>query len=322
MMIRLMWLMALLIACLAPASASALTVTLGPSSLPLSPGGPYSTARNSPVGSVIATATSTIQITGLSGSCSLNAVFLSGSPSSGNTYTTSVTGLGVNLYYINAGVRTQIIPGIQASLTLSPASPGPVTIEADLVVTGTVSSGTLNALPSVSLLFAGLGLGCSVLNLTTQTLTVTATPGTVTALTCTVLNPSLAITLPTISAQTLAASGKTGGATGFAIELNCNGTGAGIYITLTDANLTTNTSSLLSLAIGSSATNVKLQILKSSGAPVSYGPDSATAGTTNHWYVGPSMSVSSVPLTVQYVATGVATAGSVNAAATFTLSYQ
>jgi type 1 fimbria pilin len=128
--------------------------------------------------------------------------------------------------------------------------------------------------------------------------------------------------LPTISAQTLSAAGKTGGMTNFSVLLNCTGTGAGIYITLTDANDVTNTTSALSLTPGSTAGNVKLQILNSAGNLVSYGPDSAIVGNLNQWYVGPTASVSNVPLIVQYLATGVATPGTVFALATFTLSYQ
>jgi len=315
-------LLAMLLACLRPMPANALTVSLSSPTLQLSPGGPYSAARNDAVGTVLATATSTITVTGLNGACLMTALFLSGSASSGNTFTTGLPGLGVNLYYVVGGTQTQIVPGIQASLTLNPANPGPVTIEAQLVVTGAISSGTLSALPSVGLVFAGVGLGCGVLNLTAQTLNVTTTNGSVTALTCTVVTPALTIALPTVSVPSLSAAGRTGGATSFAVLLNCSGAGAGVYVTLSDANLVSNTTSLLTLTPGSTATNVKLQILNSAGVPVSYGPDSATAGNLNQWYVGPSATVSSIPLTAEYYATGVATPGTVSALATFTLSYQ
>jgi len=314
--------MVVLLALIAPVPANAVTITLGPSALQLSPSGPYSSARNAAVGTVIATATSTINVTGLSGTCSLTAVFLSLSPANGNTYTTGLTGLGINLYYAIGGTKTQINPGIGLNLPITPAAPGPVTIEADLIVTGAVSSGSLTDMPNVTVTFAALGLGCGILNLTSQTLFVTATSPTVTALGCTVSTPALTVTLPTVSVQTLAAFGQTGGATNFSLLLNCTGTGTGIYITLTDASAVSNTSALLSLTPLSTATNVKLQILDSTGAAVSYGPDAASIGALNQWFVGSSSAVSSIPLTVRYYATGAATAGTVLALATFTLSYQ
>ena len=319
---RLLAPLVLLLALFAPMPASAVTITLGPSAMQLSPGGPYSQARNAAVGTVIATATSSISVLGLSGTCSMTAIFLSASPASGNTYTTGVAGLGVNLYYIIGGTKTQITPGLGLNLPVTPANPGPITIEADLIVTGPVASGSLTALPNVTVTFAALGLGCGVLNLTAQTFYVTATTPTVSALSCTVSLPTLTVTLPTVSTQTLTASGLTGGATNFTLLLNCNGTGTGIYVTLTDATLVSNTSTLLSLTPLSTATNVKLQILNSSGSAVSYGPDSASIGALNQWFVGSSSAASNIPMVVQYYATGAATAGSVSALATFTLSYQ
>lgn len=104
--------------------------------------------------------------------------------------------------------------------------------------------------------------------------------------------------------------------------MSCTGTGANVYVTLSDATNGSNTSSLLTLKGSATAGNVKLQILRSDGSPVSYGPDSALAGTTNQWLVGTTDSVSGIPLTVRYYSTGAALPGSVQAAATFTLSYQ
>lgn len=304
-------------------SALAISIVISPTSLPLSPGGPYTTARDKSVGTVLATSTSTISVAGIGGTCLVTAFFLSGSPANGNTFTTGVPGLGVNFYYYNGATRTQITPGLQASLALSLSAPGALTkVDADLVVTGPVGSGTLNALPSVNLTFAAVGLGCGILNLSAQTLTVTASNGAVTGITCQVTNPSIAVTLPSMSVQRLSSAGQTAGATGFTIPLNCANSGANVYVTLTDATNASNTSTLLSLKGSATAGNVKLQILRSNGSAINYGPDSAVAGTTNQWLVGSSSSTSSIPLTVQYYSTGIATPGTVQAAATFTLSYQ
>ncbi|MBV1691305.1 fimbrial protein [Novosphingobium sp. G106] len=303
--------------------AQAISIVISPANLPLSPAGPYSTARDKPVGTVLATSTSTISAAGVGGLCLVTTLFLSGSAANGNTFTTGVPGLGVNFYYYNGATRTQITPGLQASLALSLSAPGTLTrVDADLIVTGPIGSGTLNALPSVGLTFAAVGLGCGVLSLSAQTLTVTANNGTVTGVTCQVANPSIAVYLPAVSVQKLVAAGQTAGATSFSISLNCATGGADVHVTLTDTTNAANTSTLPSLKGTSTAGNVKLQILRSNGSAINYGPDSAVAGTTNQWLVGPSGSISSIPLTVQYYATGVATPGLIQAAATFTLSYQ
>lgn len=303
--------------------ALALSFSLSPASLPLSPSGPYSTARDQAVGTTLATATATLNVTGISGSCSITAFMLSSSAASGNTFTTGVTGLGVNLYYYNGATRVQITPGVQSSLGTTLSAPGTLTtIEADLVVTGQVSSGTLSSLPSVTITYAAVGLGCGVLNLGSQTLTVTATNGTVTALSCQVTTPSISVHLPTVSKSSLGTVGATAGGTQFTIGLNCASSGTNVYVTLTDATTPSNTSSNLSLKNTSTATGVALQLVRSNGTLVSYGPDSAVAGNTNQWLVGASASVSGISLSARYVATGTVTAGSVSAAATFTMSYQ
>lgn len=302
--------------------AKAISIVLGASSLPLSPGGPYTSARNKPVGTVLATSSALISAQGISGSCLVTATFLSTSPASGNTFTTGVSGIGVNLYYQNGATRTQITPGVGLSLPQGMNGPGAIaTVQAELVVTGPVGSGTLNALPTVGVSFLAAGLGCGVLSLGNVSLPVTATSGTVTAISCTVGNPAIAVNLPPVSAQNLGSTGRTAGATRFTIPLSCT-SGADVYVTLTDQTAPANTTSLLTLKPASTAGNVKLQILRSGGTAVSYGPESAAAGTTNQWLVGPSASTTGIPPSAQYYATGTATAGTVQATALFTLSYQ
>lgn len=308
----------------APISASAITIQISPDGLALSPAGPYSAARNLPVGSVVATASSSITATDIGAlGCAITALMLSGSPANGNTFTTGVAGLGVNLYYLQGATRQQITPSLQASISVNLSAPGSVTsIVAEMVVTGPISSGTLSSMPSISVAFASVGLGCGVLNLALKTYTVTATNGTVAALSCQVTNPNISVTLPTVSTRQLAASGNTAGATAFNVGLNCANAGTNVYVTFTDATTPGNRTSTLSLKGTSTATNTGLQILRSDGTPVLFGPDLASSGTINQWLVGPSTAVSGIPLKVQYIATGQAGAGSVSAAATFTMSYQ
>lgn len=313
----------LLLALFQAGPAHAISIALSAPSLALSPGGPYSSARDKPVGTVLATASSTISTMGIGGSCLVTALFLSGSPSSGGIFTTGVTGIGVRLYYSDGATRNPINPGIQASIAVNMTGPGTLTtVSADLVVTGPISSGTLSALPSVNVTFLAIGVGCGVLSLTGQTLTVTATNGTVSATTCQVINPAITVNLPPVSAQGLNAAGKTAGSTRFNIPLNCAASGADVYVTLTDATNAANRTSLLTLKGTSTAGNVKLRIRNASGTAISYGPESAAAGTTNQWLVGPSATTTAIPLIVEYYGTGTATAGTVQAAALFTMSYQ
>lgn len=303
--------------------ARAISIVLSSPTLPLSPGGPYSSARDKPVGTILATSSSTISTTGIGGSCLVTALFLSGSPANNGVFTTGVAGLGVKLYFSDGAARTQITSGLQLSLSVNMTAPGTLTtVSAELVVTGPVSSGTLNALPSVNITFLAIGLGCGVLSLGNQTLAVTAANGAVTAQTCQVTNSAIAVTLPPVSAQSLAVAGRTAGTTRFAIPLNCSGANAAVYVTLTDATAPANTTALLSLKPASTADNVKLRILKSDGSVVSYGPESAVAGAANQWLVGPASGTTGIPLSAQYYATGAATAGTVQAGALFTMSYQ
>ena len=73
-----------------------------------------------------------------------------------------------------------------------------------------------------------------------------------------------------------------------------------------------------------------MRILNSVG-PVSFGPDSASVGTTHQWLLGPSSSIDGIPLTVQYyrddtnpsgTSPAALSPGSVHAQATFAMSYQ
>ena len=233
-------------------------------------------------------------------------------PGMEKVYRTNVPGIGVQFY---------TTAGWNGSWELAPASssyyPGGATAwytNATLVVTGPVASGTLTALPSMTVTFSG---SCFATVSRTQTIA----PGTrILPTTYTVTTPSVSVALPEVKASDLRRVGEARGDTHFRIGLRCSA-GADVYITLTDATDPDNRSSLLTLTRGSTARGVKLRMLNS-GAPVSYGPDAAAKGTPNQWRVGPSAEVTGVPLSVQYVATGEVKPGTVQGNATFTMSYQ
>lgn len=164
-----------------------------------------------------------------------------------------------------------------------------------------------------------------------NTLPTSAGNSAVVPITCTVTTPSVSVSLPTVALSALSSVGSTAGDTRFDIGLSC-ASGANVYITLSDATTSSNTSSLLTLATDSTAQGIKLRFFNSTGL-ANFGPDSAAAGTTHQWFLGASSrsSVGNVPLTVQYyrddtnpagTASATLSAGSVHALATFTMSYQ
>jgi type 1 fimbria pilin len=297
--------------------------------LPFSPGGPYSVPRDTAVGTVLAQSSVSISANGISGLCVLTETLLvlgtEKTPLSGN-YNTGVDGISVNFYSVNGEIRNKLtgLEGIQVQATLyeSGALPG---IEAELVVSGPVSAGLIsNAnLPKLQVNIVGVGLGCLSLGLL-ETLSPLVSNGTVSSPTCTVTTPVINVSLPTVATQSLGSVGSTTGDTTFTIGLSCQ-SGANVYVTLTDQNNPGNVSSLLSLNPSSTATGVKLRLHTNDGTGrlISFGPDQAQAGTTNQWYGGPSASTNAIPLKVQYYRDGSSiTPGTVNAQATFTLSYQ
>jgi type 1 fimbria pilin len=247
-------------------------------------------------------------------------------------YQTSVSGIGVSFYVVSGSSQTLITStsGGYTSGTIGAPGNGMLPgLQANLIVTGQVVSGySLSGLPTVTVTFTPTG-SCSWSTGITNTLPTSASNSAVVPITCIVTTPTVTVNMPVISLSALSAVGKTGGDTRFPIGLSC-AAGANVYITLSDVTTPANTSSLLTLASSSTAQGIKLRILNSAG-PIDFGPDSAAAGTTHQWLLGASSSINGIPLTVQYyrddtnpsgTGSAVLSAGSVQAQATFTMSYQ
>lgn len=321
------WVMLVLLNfCALTTGSQAANITYNPTTLNFSPAGPYSLPSDKTVGSQLATASVNITAIGIAVLCQLTVDYtVTGTQTSTpGIYTTGVNGIGMKFYVHNLDDSTTLITSAGQTRTInvpllgSTPLPG---INAELVVYGQVATGSLSSSPPhVNVQVSGNTFLCLTFNGTDQVNTHFSNPA-VTAITCSVTTPSVSVTLPNISTTSLSSVGQTTGDTRFDIGLNCN-SGANVYVTLTDATTPGNTTSLLSLKPSSTAAGVKLRILKSDGNPVSFGPDSAAAGNTNQWLVGSSASVNDIPLTVQYYRDGALTAGTVNAAATFTMSYQ
>ncbi|MFM0637872.1 fimbrial protein [Paraburkholderia metrosideri] len=243
-------------------------------------------------------------------------------PGMTDTYQTNVPGIGVHFYATSGwGNMANPLISVPATEILSPGTSGSgyptFYTRADLVVTGAIGNGTLTNLPTMSLSYSGDCIADPNYE-TPHTLAITAGT-TITGRTCSVTTPSVDVALPTAFPSNLN-TGSTG-MTPFNLGVNCT-KGVNVNITLTDASNVSNRSTTLSLAPGSTAGGVGLQILNGS-TPIAYGPDSAVAGNLNQWAAGTSAGgAMTIPLKAQYVKTGAVTPGTVKGLATFTMSYQ
>lgn len=240
-------------------------------------------------------------------------------------WNTGIAGIGIKVIDVTYGNKVMSSLGVGswddfgAPITNTNAFTGSFTFTYQLVKTAAQvkSGGAINIPQLFTLVSHNIPL-----NVTSPALvTISVNNTSIVATTCTVTTPSVSVTLPSVNASALGTVGTTAGNQNFSIGLSCQ-SGANVYVTLTDATAPGNTTSNLTLASGSTATGVKLRVLKSGGSPVSYGPDSAVAGNPNQWLVGASASTTSIPLTAQYISTGTVTAGTVKGLATFTMSYQ
>lgn len=138
---------------------------------------------------------------------------------------------------------------------------------------------------------------------------------------CSVTTGDTGVYLDKVRTSQLASPGLTAGDKAFTVGLRCSA-GTNVYVTLTDMTDPGNMGNQLTLAPESTASGIKLRLLRSNGVPVSFGPDSSTIGNQNQWYLGASGSTTGIPLTAQYISTGPVKAGVVKGRASFTLSYQ
>jgi major type 1 subunit fimbrin (pilin) len=151
--------------------------------------------------------------------------------------------------------------------------------------------------------------------------------GELTAQTCTsTVNgaASTTVALPRLSTAALAAAGQSAGATAFTIELSrCTGTmtTAAAYFEA-GSNVDPVTRNVRNTN-ATGARNVQLQLLDSTGAVIRAGDASQTASTARTAFTGTGATAAAVlPYSVQYIATGAATAGTVVGSVTYSINYQ
>lgn len=183
---------------------------------------------------------------------------------------------------------------------------------AQLIKTGPIGPGTVNALTLVQLTDYSYGVS----NSSPYYASVATTSVAVNTPSCTLTmaNANFAVSLPTVGANALKAAGATAGATPFNITYNC---GTALTVSMYMTTPKPGSSSGLMLPDGvtctGAATNVALQLLMNSQA-VTFNT-SQKVGTAN----GPL----TIPFVVQYYATATpVSSGSVCTTATYTLTYQ
>lgn len=247
-----------------------------------------------------------------------------------NVYQTNIDGLGVRFTFSNSSCTNAsavIIKGTGKTGFDCPYTTGtsyvPSTLKAniDFVVTGKLpASATLTAISEIRMYYVTTDSGGP----WTQTSPISGVAsGSITAATCSVNQASVDVKLAPVSIADLSSQiGKTAAPKPFSLSVNCS-TGIKTFVTLTDSSNIANRSTILGLTSGSSAQGVGIQILNGSDTPIAYGPDSAAPGNLNQFLLGTAAGGSAqYPLKAQYISTGHVRAGSVQAIATFTFSYQ
>ncbi|UTH74787.1 fimbrial protein [Chromobacterium sp. IIBBL 290-4] len=140
-----------------------------------------------------------------------------------------------------------------------------------------------------------------------QTCTITGTTGT-----------NVSVPLPTVGASALTTSGATAGATPFNIRLTSCPSGLNNAQTRFEVGSTidSQTGNLLNAVGTGNATNVEVQVLNSSFAPINL---SSNVGSQS---VSINNGTATLNYYAQYYATGAATAGLVNSSVQYSMTYQ
>lgn len=129
---------------------------------------------------------------------------------------------------------------------------------------------------------------------------------------CQVNTSAIAVTLPTISSASLPAVDSTAGNTSFRIGLNC-GSGATLKVSFSTTAPVAGKTGVIASGGGATAAGVGVQIVDSASNPVVFGTAAPVGVTPN--------GTMNLEYRARYYRTGTVTTGTVNATASFTLSY-
>lgn len=257
----------------------------------------------------------------------------SGTASPTVTLITGLTHLGDNVY--DTGV-----PGIGIRFahpigrwfpyegTLNPGTyvpfPGKATLQ--LVKIGAIPApGTLPTIYARTEI-AEAGVGTNYLNVFTR-FTIYGPKLEISIPTCHVTTPLVSVSMAPVYSSQFTEMGSVSAASDLAIGVKCTGGAAGskvaVHAVLTDQSDPENRDDALKLSADSTASGLGVQVLFK-GNVIRFGPDSKHSDAENRWLAGSTgVGEYSIPLSARYVRTGsVVSAGTANARATFTLSYE
>lgn len=145
--------------------------------------------------------------------------------------------------------------------------------------------------------------------------------------TCEVTTPLVNVSMPPVYGSQFTEIGSVSAARDLAIGVKCAGGAAGskaaVHVVLTDQSDPENRDDALKLSADSTASGLGVQVLYK-GNVIRFGPDSKHSDAENRWLAGTTgVGEYSIPLSARYVRTEpVISAGTANARATFTLSYE
>ncbi|ROP58371.1 type 1 fimbria pilin [Enterobacter sp. BIGb0383] len=146
---------------------------------------------------------------------------------------------------------------------------------------------------------------------------------TVTASGCTVGSQSASVDLGSLDIHTLPSVGSTSPSGTFNISLTCDAQVA-VNAVMTDQTTPSNTTSTVTLTGDSTASGVGVQFFYNGTGPLMMGPDSSADGTLNQFFIQTTTSAQtlSLPFQARYIRTDRIGAGTANALASITFSYQ
>lgn len=238
-----------------------------------------------------------------------------------NVYDTGVPGIGIRF----AHPKGKWFP-YEGTLNPGTYVPFPSTASLQLVKIGAIPApGTLPTIYARTEI-AEAGVGTNHLNVFTR-FTIYGPKLEFGIPTCQVTTPLVGVSMAPVYSSQFTEMGSVSAASDLAIGVKCAGGAAGskaaVHVVLTDQSDPENRDDALKLSADSTASGLGVQVLFKGNA-VHFGPDSKHSDAENRWLAGSTgVGEYSIPLLARYVRTGpVVSAGTANARATFTLSYE
>ncbi|CAN7722540.1 Major fimbrial subunit SMF-1 [compost metagenome] len=178
-----------------------------------------------------------------------------------------------------------------------------------------------------ALIVAGTAMGAQFAHAATNADGQITFNGQITAQTCTINgngtgSKNFTVTLPTVSASTLAQAGDTAGQTAFFIALtNCTPNSGNVH-TFFEAGPTTDSTTGNLIVDAGGASNVQIRLLNGGSGPANPIKAGFTDAAQNSTVYPINSGSATLPYYAQYYATGAATAGAANSTVMYSISYE